>query len=644
MKYMLALALTYGVCFYSSAQKEPIKFGDIPLEDLQMVTYDKDTSAVAVILADFGDARVAPYQGKLIYERHMRIKILKAEGMSWADVSIPLWRQNGAEETISGLKAVTYNLENGKVVQTKMDNGSVFQEKFNKNVNLKKFTLPNVKPGSVIEFTYKRNSDFITDFPNWQFQYKIPSRYTEYRAAIPSYWIMERYMNGYLAPQYTVKDVNQAEYTEKANRWIIQNVPAFKPEPYMTCEDDYISKINFALAYINPPNQPSQEIMGSWQKLVNVLLTSTSFGKEITGNNFLNKKVEELTAGITEPEKKMQVIFDYVKSSIKWNGNSDFTAFDIKDVFEKKTGSSGDINIALASMLEKAGLPVEPILLSTRDHGFIRQQIPITSQLNYVVCSVTVNGKRIFLDATEKFNPINVLPERCLNGQGILIHPVTKTFEWINLEALTKSKTVINGDFALQPDGELKGKITFSRDGYDAHRSRKRYSNGEVEYIKTLTDGKSWDIQKSEFQAMDQVNGAAKEIHELTISDHVTVAGDMIYINPLIGFHTPENPFKIETRIYPVDFGSPFEKMVLCKLTIPEGYVIDEVPQNKILALPGGMGKYLYSITVLGNTINFTSSLSINKGLFLQTEYPVLREFYTQFIAKQNEQIVLKKK
>jgi hypothetical protein len=35
--------------------------------------------------------------------------------------------------------------------------------------------------------------------------------------------------------------------------------------------------------------------------------------------------------------------------------------------------------------------------------------------------------------------------------------------------------------------------------------------------------------------------------------------------------------------------------------------------------------------------------MSINKGVFAQDEYPNLREFYNQMVAKQAEQIVLKK-
>ena len=82
----------------------------------------------------------------------------------------------------------------------------------------------------------------------------------------------------------------------------------------------------------------------------------------------------------------------------------------------------------------------------------------------------------------------------------------------------------------------------------------------------------------------------------------------------------------------------------MCKITIPEGYTVDELPQSKVLMLPGNAGKYVYNVANTGNSITLLSNFQINKSLFLQTEYPNLREFYNQVIAKQAEQIVLKKK
>ena len=65
---------------------------------------------------------------------------------------------------------------------------------------------------------------------------------------------------------------------------------------------------------------------------------------------------------------------------------------------------------------------------------------------------------------------------------------------------------------------------------------------------------------------------------------------------------------------------------------------------SKVIMLPEGAGKFVYNVQVVGNVISITSMLSINRSLFSQDEYPHLREFFNQVVAKQAEQIVLKKK
>jgi hypothetical protein len=82
----------------------------------------------------------------------------------------------------------------------------------------------------------------------------------------------------------------------------------------------------------------------------------------------------------------------------------------------------------------------------------------------------------------------------------------------------------------------------------------------------------------------------------------------------------------------------------MVKITVPADYQVDELPKNKMLVLPGNSCKYLFNATQIGNMISITSSLSFNKSVFSQEEYPALRDFYGQVVAKQAEQIVLKKK
>jgi len=640
---ILCLAITGTTTL---AQKSPIKFGEIPLADLKMTVYDKDSSASAVILTDYGEAYITAGSSvvSLNFERHVRIKILKKDGFKWADCSIQLYRSGSDEESVHKLKAATYNLENGRLVETAMSKDAVFKEKFNRNFILQKFSLPNVKEGSVVEYTYTISSQFFTNFPNWQFQYDAPVRWSEYWAMFPDFFIFEKYMQGYIPPtSYEVKNKNTGGLSTYAHHWISKDVPAFKAEPFMTGEEDYVSKINLALSHINFPNQPVVEVMGTWSKLNSQMLESESFGKAITGSGFLKKKAEELTAGVTDPLQKVTSIFNYVQQTFEWDGTKDKYADNLKQVVENKKGTAADLNILLASMLEKVDVPSTMVLLSTRDHGFIRQQYPMEEQLNYVICLIKIGDKTLFLDATEKYLPMGILPERCLNGHGLVISKTNHG--WIDIEAKAKARTIVSSDVSLSENGELKGKVNILREGYDAHRLRVDYhKKGESDYVTEFLTDKNWEITKTEFQNIKDIGSIAQQTHEFSINDYSTVAGNLIYLNPFFTAQIKENVFKQPTREYPVDFGTPIDKTYMSKILIPEGFAVDELPKPKVILLPNNSAKYTYNVTQMGNTLNVVSTMQINKALFVQAEYEHLREFYNQIVGKQAEQIVLKKK
>ena len=296
-------------------------------------------------------------------------------------------------------------------------------------------------------------------------------------------------------------------------------------------------------------------------------------------------------------------------------------------------------------MLHKAGFDVDMVLLSTRDHGFIREQFPMARQFNYAVCQVRLPGKTIFLDATERHLPVNVLPERCLNGQGLII---SKTHHgWVALDTKTKAKTVVSAVIQLEESGKLKTKLEFMRDGYDANNMRREYvAKGQENYVKDFIGSKEWKVEETNFLNISEANLPAKEVYQLEIADHASIAGDNIYLSPFLTSQIQTNPYKTESRVYPVDYGNLIEQVYMCQIKLPAGYVLEETPQSKILALPGNTAKYIYNVSVApaGDNITITSSFQINRNIFLQDEYPNLKEFYNQVVAKQAEQIVLKKK
>jgi hypothetical protein len=652
------------------AQKAPIKFGDIPLEDLKMKVYEKDSSAEAVVLADYGESIISyseVYGFQVNFQRIRRVKILTKEGLKWATFDIPLYHDSDQAEKLSSIKIVTYNLENGKIIESKAKSDSYGKEKFDTNIDVMKIAWLNVVEGSVIEISYSVVSDFLFNFQDWEFQSTIPVRWSEYRARIPEYYNYEKYMQGYIGlsvnesstvtSSFTVKSTNNStgmiggttqwfqdkvEYAENRFRWAAKDVPAFKSEPYITTPNDYISKINFELAYTKFPNSVIKNYMGSWEDINRTYWER--LGPEINGNSSLKNIVEGIVANLKTPEEKIVAIHSYVKQNVLWDGTQRrFSDSSPKKTLEAKKGSSAEINLLLACLLEKAEIPVSPVLISTRNHGFVREMMAVSSQFNYVACVAKLSDKNILLDATDKLLPVGVLPESCLNGKGLVVSK--EGFQWIKLAPTVKTKNFYDVKIAMAESGELKGTLKIDKTGYFSSRARRSYlSVGEEGYLKKLVEGRPWTLAKSEFQNVQEIHQPFKESHEITVSEHAAANGGIIYFNPFILSREDENPFKAEKRDYPVDFGNSYDNMYLAQFTIPDGYQVDELPQSKMLALPENAARYVYNLVQNGNTINFTSSLTINRSLFSQDEYLALREFFNQVVAKQAEQIVLKKK
>lgn len=613
--------------------------------DLQMTVYSKDSSAAAVKLCDYGEAYIIanPVSATLNFERHVRIKILNKSGLEWADVEIPLYYEGSREEKVREIRAASYNLEGGKVVETHLEKTGIFKEKLDRRFRLQKFTIPNVREGSVIEYTYTIISEFATNFPNWSFQSAIPTRHSEYWAKIPDFIFYQRYMQGYVpVTNFEVVTKNQADFSVNAHHWVIKDVPAFKEEPYITSKDEYITKVNFALSHIQFPGESVKEIMGSWTKLSSDLLESEAFGVAIERSKFLNSLVEVIVNGEVDSLKKVEMLHKWVRDNIEWTGHCDYYAADLREIVENKKGSSGDINLLLASMLEKAGFKVEMVLLSTRDHGAIRQGFPMREQFNYTLCGVYVGDRFIMLDATEKVLPYTTIPDRCINSRGLVISK--DNHRWMNMETKVKAKTVINADLKIGDEGEFRGTVKFSRDGYDAMAMRKKYfAVGKEKYMSTLQKDFPWEFEESEFEDVDKLEKPAKEKHSIVVRNSNVATGEIIYVNPFISSQIMKNPFTAETREYPVDFGKNVEELYMVKIEIPEGYVLDEMPKSRVIQLPENKARYLYNITKSGNAIHLTSSLSINRPSFDQNEYVLLKEFYSVVVAKQAEQLVLKK-
>ncbi|MBN8785702.1 MAG: DUF3857 domain-containing protein, partial [Terrimonas sp.] len=185
IKHLLPLIVLFSFAqnYLIAQDKLNIKFGKITPADFDLSKQKYDTGAAAVIIADIGSSE---FDGNndgwfsLDYKRHTRIKIINKNGMDAANVEIPLYFSGQREEKVQNIKAVTYTLEGGKVIETELDKKSIFKDKYDKNYMKVKFTLPGVKEGCIIEYSYNLVSDFLQNLQPWEFQGDYPVLWSQY--------------------------------------------------------------------------------------------------------------------------------------------------------------------------------------------------------------------------------------------------------------------------------------------------------------------------------------------------------------------------------------------------------------------------------------------------------------------------------
>ncbi|WKN42525.1 transglutaminase domain-containing protein [Tunicatimonas pelagia] len=676
MKFLLTtlLALLLHPAVGWTAEPPEIKFGKISQEELQMTHTHLDSSASAVVLADFGNTKINYNSNsgfQLIFTRHRRVKIFNSSGYNWADVIIPLYHDGSDRESISQIKGCTYNLENGKVVKTKLKNEGKFTEEYDENHQLHKFTLPNVKEGSVIEYTYRITSDFIFNLQDWRFQSSVPTVWSEYNVEIPEYFFYKPLSQGYYpfvinkqttaSGQYNISyraqtptDISQGRSQarqEQVNfqstkyRWAAQNVPALIEEPYVTTMDDYVLKIEMELAGTRFPNELYKNYTTTWEEIDKQLLEHTYFGDVVKHTGTTKDEVASLTAGKNSDTEKVASIYQYVQRNIRWNQNRRrYADQTLRKTLETQSGNSADINLLLVAMLREAGISADPVVLSTRSHGLLRKTFPRLNQFNYVVALASTNDGQLLLDATDAVCPPGVLPVRCLNQEGRIVSKAPGE-KWIQLHPAKGTREAVMAQLTLE-DGQLLGTINSSYSGYNAMRLRRKVSqeNGAEGYLSKLKeDNHSWAIQDYQLESLETVGAPVKETYQVVLQEGATEAGDVIYLNPIVTGRFAENPFKSESRAYPVDYPYPSNETYMLTLSVPEGYAVDELPENLVIALPEKAGRYTFTTQQQGNTVQITSRLKIDKIKFYAQEYPHLRQFFNIIVAKQQEQIVLKK-
>ena len=609
----------------TTATIEPnLKYGKPSKEELSLTSYAPDTTATAIYLFHQGQSDFIYHDGfQLTTEHWVRIKILKPQGVSYADVSVPYYSptdKDEGQERASEIEGCSYNMENGKCIKTPMKRESISFERFNNLYKILKFSLPAVKEGTIIEYHYKLYSDYFSHIDNWMMQEELPMLYNQYKITIPHVFVYNIELRGkdYIQVKQRDSSIHATEregsgaggvskdFTVSAQEttFISRNLPAIRQdESYCWCPEDYKVQVSFDLQGTQFTPNEYKPYSQKWEDVDKQLLKpeNTQFGEHLSLTNPFRPETKQAYNSEMNFEEKIICAFQVLKKKMAWNGRYQLYSKELEKVIKKGSGSNADLNFILISILKDFGLEAYPVVMSRRSSGMLPYNFPSLQKLNtFFVAIHDINKQKyVFLDSSMD-----------VPGDQVKGH----------------RSTVLYGQEAVEYQANAKHK----QDSLVSNPENKISSQKEqltVTNLKVKKQENDWALIEEEFDFVLQVNRTDNHL----------------YINPMLFPQLKSNPFIQTERVLPIEFPYPYKFTMLSTLTLPEGYEVEELPQPQAIRSEGDGLQCKYMIQKQGNTILLNYVFHLKGYIFLSEQYKQLQELWAKVIEKNNALIVLKK-
>ncbi len=623
MKSLLLIAVA-AILVTIPAHSQDLRFGKVTEDEVKMKTYSKDPSAHAVILCDRGVLN-GPSS---TFTRYRRLKVLTPAGTSYSNFTLSV-------PSKSDIRGLVHNYENGEVTKERLESSAIYKEEIIQGITVYKIFFPNVKTGSVIELEYS----FVGVPYEWRFQDRIPIVRSELQLDRTEYINYKKTFYGFYPVQ------QKSEYM-----WLAEDVPALTDEPYMGHYSNYLTRFEFDLSNIHAPTLGVYwEYSTTWEKVTEKLMEYDNFGGIIRGFPPVNDKANELeNSSLTVPEKVDQA-YQWIRQNIKWNKvHSLVVSTKVHENFKRNhTGNSAEVNLPLLVLLKKAGINAYPVVMSTRSNGLANPLSASISKLNHVLVYVNHDNYKVMLDATSPYTIPGMLPDESLNLSAWVM--LTRyTGEWIDLNPAKGN--VVRQYIRISPNAnnELTADITNTYEGYafldwirkfDEQGTEEAFSN-YMRSEKDLSPQDKYAIKTIDRAKLKTVENVAMN---LTGTSYLEDLGKEFILNPFV-LTDLDNPFKAESRSFPIDFMYARNRSSIISITIPPGHEVTSAPESYNLIAPDGSVKIAFLCNVVGSTVNMKVDFNIAKPIFAESDYAALRTIFADLLRKMNEPIQVTKK
>lgn len=658
MKRIALTIVSVALTFVAFATLPSGKFGKPSSEELEMKVCPLDSTAEAMCLSEMSKVYYTFTSDGMrrVLENEVRIKVFKEAGKSRGNVAQPYPDEINERRTfLSGISATSYNLENGKVVKTKLESKDIFYSKPSEGICKMKFSVPNIKEGTVFEYKYTLTTDFVEYLDLYHFQMSIPVAYSRLDLDIPEMFDFKPNLIGrhkvdvttglgQIAIAGTSVGPNSSPQflpTKKLS-YEAHDVPAMKNEGNVWNIGDYKTHVSFTLEKFSPPFGKVITFSVGWDDIFDNLKKSKLGENWKLSNPFKADMASlQLDKCATNCEKVAK-IFQFVSSKVKWNRQIGRDTENVTNDIKKGEGNNACINFIVMSMMRDAGVEPTPVMVRSRSRGrVIINPSPDTFD-SFVVEFSETDGSKHFIDGTSQYGYIDAFnPELSTDCAHELDHNET-----IDLTRITKSGETSYMEASVGADGIIHGNIKSQLHGF--HSCLWNLSLASASDVNDIITGQenSSEIKMTAHTFNDPHEFAPTAKIAFDFEKECLSDGDKIYFNPLVIPDEKHNPFTKDERFYPIEMSYPKSNSFTVRVTIPDGYEIEEMPKPTKVVLACAPANYCQLRVSKESENSILVSYRINlPDIFFDTDqYNDLKAFWAQVIKLNDSVVVLHRK
>lgn len=652
--FKLSLAFVLVLIFTATTALAdlPVSWGDVSQEEWDMTSFPNDDEASSIILVDFGESY---FDNELntVFRHHRRVKILDPDNSDYTEVSIRVYREDRSQY-IRQLRAQTIYIDKNGIEQRERVGRREFNATRDGDWEITTFAFPDVRPGSIVEYSYTLTYRRTLAIRSWDFQHDEPVVHSEYRVLIPNILTYMVFRDGFEAFEIneetqTSGGVGMAGNTFNAPwsiyyRMVLKDAPAIRKEPFITTKRNYVNRVTFQLSAYTDGRGMRTDMLRTWNDVAELYTNMQHFGRQLRSNRSIRNKVRDITEGLTEQEEIAKTLYDYVAENVVWNQRFRARTEDsISNALDNNSGNSAEKALLLINMLNQANLEAYPVLIATRSFGKIQPAYPNVTQFNHVLVMLHLGDSVLLLDPVVPIIPFGLMHPNSLNYYGLVIKDDHATQITIDQQVASASQAI--GIVSLDEYGNLEGQFRVRYSGYEGiiHRNLINDSEENVYLVNALFGGDSdVEILESSIENLDNPSEFLQTTLTFKRHNHAVAAGDMMYINPFLLNRISSNPFQNPVRNFPIEFPYGVDNEYTVTLTMPDGYEIDYIPEQKVVELSDNTA-YVMQIMPSGPNVQISTRM-IRADIYLESEkYADLRSFYDDIVSMNEEQIIIKR-